>query len=97
VEEDDGAAVGGVDGFDGVEGDVGVFRDGEAGEAFGIAEFHGDDVLEEFGDGLCACDVAGLGEKLGVAGEELPPVLGGLLVPGENFFGGEDGLGHAGS
>jgi len=56
-----------------------------------------DDVLEEFGDRLCACDVAGLGEEFGVAGEELPPVLGGLFVPGENFFGGEDGLGHAGS
>ncbi len=95
LEEDDGAVVGGVDGFDGVEGDVGVFRDGKAGEAFGVAEFHGDDVLEEFGDNLCACYVAGLGEEFGVVCKKLPPVLGGLFVPVEDLFGGEDGLGHA--
>ena len=35
----DGAVVGGVDGSDGVEGDVGVVGDGEASEAFGVAEF----------------------------------------------------------
>jgi len=62
-----------------------------------VEELRDDDVLEEFGYGLCSCYVAGLGEKFGVMGEELPPVLGGLFVPGENFFGGEDGLGHAGS
>jgi hypothetical protein len=57
----------------------------------------GDDVLEEFGDGFGACYVAGFGEEIGVICKEFPPTLGGLFIPGEDFFGGEDGLGHAGS
>jgi hypothetical protein len=57
----------------------------------------GDDVLEELRYGLCFCYVAGLGKEFGMAGEEFPPALGGLIVPGENLFGGEEGLGHAGS
>ena len=97
LEDGDGAVVGGVDGVHGVEPDGGVVGDGETGQAFGVAELSGDDVLEEFGDGLCSGDVAGLGEEFGVAGEELPPALGGLFVPGEDFFGGEDWLGHFGS
>ena len=97
LEDSRGLVLDGVDGFDGVERDRGIVRDGKAGETFGVAELRGDDVLEEFGDGLCSCDVTRLGEKFGVAGEELPPALGGLLVPGENFFSGEDGLGHTGS
>jgi hypothetical protein len=48
----------------------------------GLSFVHSDDVLEEFGDRLCACYVAGLGEKFWVGGEELAPVLGGLFVPG---------------
>src|SRR5207302_1862890 len=72
-EDRGGPVVGGVDGLNGVEVDCGVVGDGEAGEAFGVAELRGDDVLEEFGDGLCSCDVAGVGEELGVGREELPP------------------------
>jgi len=88
------AVVGGVDGFYGVEWDVGIVGDGETGEAFAVAELYGDDVLEEFGDGLCACDVAGLREEFGVMDEELPPACGGLFIPCEKFFGAEDRLGH---
>ena len=83
----DGAVVGGVDGVDGVEGDVGVVGDGEFGEALGVAEFDGDDVLEEFGDGLYARDVAGLGEEFGMGVEELAPVGGGRFKPGDQFTG----------
>src|SRR5438270_4687703 len=96
-EDRGGPVVGGVDGVYEVEGDCGVIGDGEAGEAFGVAELRGCDVLEKLRDRLCAGYIAWLGEELGVGREELPPALGGLVVPGEDFFGGEDGVGHAGS
>ena len=76
----------GVDGFDGVERDCGVVGDGEVSETLCIAELSGDDVLEELSDGLCACDIAGLIEEIGVIGEKLPPTCGGLFVPGEDVF-----------
>ena len=97
LEDGDGAIVGGVDRVHGVKPDGVVVGDGESGQAFGVAELCGDDVLEEFGDGLCSSYIAGLAEKFGMVGEELPPALGGLFIPGEDFFSGEGGLGHTSS
>ena len=53
--------VSGVDRFYGIEWNAVVIGDREAGEAFGIAKLRGDNVMEEFGDELCACDVTGFG------------------------------------
>jgi hypothetical protein len=94
LEDSHGPVVGGVDGVDGVERDVGVVGDGETGEAFGVAKLRGDNVLEEFRDGLCSCDVAGLGKEFGVIGEKLSPARGGLFILGKDLFGGKEGLGH---
>jgi hypothetical protein len=41
--------VGGVERLNRVEGDIGVVGDGKICEPFGVAEFDGDDVLEELG------------------------------------------------
>jgi hypothetical protein len=68
LEDGDGAIVRGVDGFDGVESDSSVVGDGKVGETFGVAELCGDDVLEEFGDGFGACDVARFDEEVRVIG-----------------------------
>ncbi len=83
--------MGGEDVGGGVAGDgvVGSFFGG--GEALGVAELDGDDVLEELRDRLDAVDVALEGEDFGVLVDELVPVLGGLVVPGDEFFGGEGG------
>ena len=83
LEDGHGAVMGGVDGFCGIEGDVGVVGDGEVGQTLGVAEFDGYDVLEKFADGLRSGYVAGRGEEFGMAGEEFLPVGGGLFVPGD--------------
>ena len=80
--------------FDRVVGDRGVSDDGQISEAFGVAEFDGDDVLQEFGDGLCARDVAGDGEEFGVLGEELAPAVRRSVRSRQDFFGGRVRLAH---
>ena len=68
AEERKGAIMGGVDRFDGIAGNIGVFSRGLVSEAFGEAEFYGYDVLEELGYGLDSHDVAGDGKKFSMAG-----------------------------
>jgi hypothetical protein len=60
LQKTDGTVVRGVDRFNGVKGYVCIVGDGKAGEPLGVSEFNGDDVLEEFADGLCTSYIAGL-------------------------------------
>jgi hypothetical protein len=91
LEEGDGLAVDGEDGFSGVYGNLFVGGLGDGVEALGVAQLGGDDVLEETGDAGGLADVAGDGEDLGVCGDELLPVPGGGVDPGDELFGGECG------
>jgi hypothetical protein len=54
----DSAVVGCIDGVDGVVGNCRVVGLREFEETLGVAEFYGDDVLEELGYGLGFADVA---------------------------------------
>ncbi len=69
-DEAEGAVVGAEDLGGGAAGDFGVVGFGLGGEALGVAEFDGDDVLEEVGGGSGLADVAGEIEDFGVGGRK---------------------------